>query len=119
MAISIKDLYAKKKIKKELEDQNIPASDAGMEGQEEFEGEEANEESDEFEAENEVESLPAENEQIRTEEDSEVDDDNDLETTEDTDHISDSGTLEQEEQKGLDAIKKRRLLERIKKLKGE
>ena len=49
---------------------------------------------------------------------SEIDDENDLETTEDDDHISDNGKEKHNTQEGLNAITKRKLLERIRKLKG-
>ena len=102
--ISIKDIFAKRKLKQ-------------LESQEEFEVEEANEESSELEAENVEESLP--NAPVNTEEDSEVDDDNDIEETKEQDHISDSGGVKHEAQSSLSAIKRRKILARLKKLKGE
>ena len=107
MSISMKDLLARKKLKIVEE----------KEGQEEFNAEEAQEETDEVEAENELASEQGQHLEAKEEDYSEIDEDNSLEDTKDSDHISDKAEKEEKNQGKLDAFKKRRLLARIRKLK--
>lgn len=138
MSISVKDIFASRKLKKQTEDivdvtLGEPDESDQVESQEEFRGEEANETTDETEAENEVESnsdaktlteeetqdeTDSSKEEQMTPDSGEVDNENDLETTKDDDHISDQGKATLEKRDGLSVIRKRMLLERMRKLKG-
>ncbi len=122
---SIKELFIKKKINKEMGNEDIlhggndePEESGQEESQEEFRGEEAQETTDETEAQNELDSQQGDELKASMEEDSEIDDENDLESVKNDDHISDNGAEKHDTQEGLNAITKRKLLERIRKLKG-
>ena len=102
--VSLKELMQKRKLEAML-----ASSDTGKEGSDA----ELQEESKEEEVENETESLDVYNSDHANEDDSEVDDDNDLETTKDSDHISDG---HEAQESLIAAIKKKRFLMKLNKV---
>lgn len=144
MEVSIKDIFRSKKLKKEIlnnplesgEDSSdeSPEETGVNEAQEEFKTEEAQETTDDQEAQNELDSnadakevteeetqdqTDKANENYVTPDNGEIDSENDLETTKNDDHISDEFSKDEKVKEGLSVIRKRQLVERIRKLKGK